>query len=72
MSELIIDGQITADKLSVSSLTLSPEIQSELDYLRWFYDNADFGPADGDVRHYLNEQYVSEGGKIPAAYQDEE
>lgn len=46
--------------------------QIELDYLRWFYQEADFGPADSDVRYYLNEQYVKEGGKIPAAYQDEE
>lgn len=46
--------------------------QIELDYLRWFYGNADFGPADSDVRYYLNEIYIKEGGTIPAAYKEEE
>lgn len=47
-----------------------PEI--ELAYLRWFYSEADFGPADSDVRYYMNQQYVNDGGVIPVAYQDQE
>lgn len=41
----------------------------EIDYLRWFFANADFGPADDDVRQYLNKQYVEEtGNEIPEGY----
>lgn len=32
----------------------------ELDWLRWFHEHADFGPADEDVRDYLKEQYERE------------
>lgn len=46
---------------------------TELEYLRWFYQNADFGPADGDVRIYLNEGFIAETGKsIPDGYGEEE
>lgn len=45
--------------------------QIELDYLRWFFLSADFGPDHGDVMFYMNEQYEKDGGKIPVAYQDE-
>lgn len=51
---------------------MSEEEKIELEYLRWFFSNADFGPADDDVRYIMNNQYVSEGGVIPKAYQDEE
>lgn len=48
------------------------DTQIELDYLRWFYQEAYFGPDDGDVRYYMNEQYVISGGVIPVGYKDEE
>ena len=41
---------------------------NELKYLKWFYANADFGPADSDVRYYMNKQYIHEGGVIPDGY----
>lgn len=42
---------------------------ADLEFLAWFYANADFGPADGDVRDMLKEQYVQETGKpIPEGY----
>lgn len=47
------------------------DTDNELKYLRWFYENADFGPADDDVRSIMNEQYVREGGVIPKGYGDE-
>lgn len=48
-------------------------IGAELDYLRWFYQNADFGPADSDVRWRLNKQYVAAtGNPLPVGYQSEE
>lgn len=48
------------------------DADNELKYLRWFYENADFGPADDDVRQIMNAQYVSEGGVIPKGYGDDE
>ena len=48
------------------------DADNELKYLRWFYENADFGPADDDVRQIMNEQYIREGGVIPKGYGDEE
>lgn len=45
---------------------------NELKYLRWFYANADFGPADSDVRYYMNKRYVKEGGVIPEGYKEDE
>lgn len=44
----------------------------ELKFLRWWYQNADFGPADGDVRDMLKEQYIANGGVLPIGYELEE
>lgn len=41
------------------------EEAEELEYLRWFYKNADFGPADGDVRFYMENDFIKETGKKP-------
>ena len=52
---------------------MTEEKQAEYDYLRWFAINADFGPADEDVRHYLRERYEKETGKpVPAGWRGEE
>jgi hypothetical protein len=41
----------------------------ERKYLDWFFQNADFGPADGDVRSIMEEQYERETGKpVPTDY----
>lgn len=50
-------------------ITISKE---EYDYLTWFFSAADFGPADDDVRYFMNEDYRRDGGTIPAGYGDEE
>jgi hypothetical protein len=39
------------------------ERATELEYLKWFRHNADFGPAEGDVIEYMNEQFMDETGK---------
>ena len=39
------------------------ERASELEYLQWFFVNSDFGPADGDVRLLMEEQFTKETGK---------
>lgn len=40
-----------------------------LEYLKWFYMNADFGPAHSDVMYGLNERFKEDTGKdIPEEY----
>ena len=46
----------------------SPSDQVELEYLRYFFQEADFGPADGDVRYIINVRYK---GIIPEGYEIE-
>lgn len=42
---------------------------SELEFLKWFFINADFGPADEDVRWSMEQEFKDETGKdVPAAY----
>lgn len=49
------------------------ERATELEYLKWFYAMADFGPAEGDVRQYMDEQFIEETGKrLPEGYDGEE
>ena len=42
---------------------------TELEYLKWFRINADFGPADSDVKDMLNDEFIEETGKnIPVGW----
>jgi hypothetical protein len=44
----------------------------ELAYLRWFKQNADFGPADGDVHRNMDDAYESRtGNKVPDNWRTE-
>ena len=36
---------------------------TELEYLKWFRINADFGPGDGDVQDAMSERFIRETGK---------
>lgn len=36
---------------------------TELEYLTWFKQNADFGPADDDVHQIMDEQFENKTGK---------
>ena len=46
---------------------------TELEWLRYFYDNADFGPADWDVRRIIQENFEhSTGKKLPSDYRYED
>ena len=42
---------------------LKRERASELEYLTWFRINADFGPADSDVKEIMDQQFMEETGK---------
>ena len=45
------------------------ERATELEYLKWFYQEADFGPADSDVRDMMNEDFMNNVGKnLPEGY----
>lgn len=47
--------------------------RAERQWLEWFFVNADFGPADGDVRQMLQEQYEKKTGQtIPPNYRQED
>ncbi|CAB4212810.1 hypothetical protein UFOVP1444_32 [uncultured Caudovirales phage] len=52
--------------------TKKQEEATELEYLKWFKINADFGPADGDVQYIMNENFESETGKrVPKNWRQE-
>lgn len=52
---------------------MTDEQKDELEYLKWFRCNADFGPAEGDVVAYMHQLYEKETGKnVPAGWSDEE
>lgn len=49
------------------------EDATQEEFLMWFYCNADFGPADSDVRYYLKEKFMRETGKaLPVGFKNEE
>jgi len=39
------------------------ERATELEYLKWFRENADFGPADSDVQEIMDHDFMEETGK---------
>lgn len=51
---------------------MTTEEQEELQYLRFFYQEADFGPAHGDVVSIINDKYLDEHGSLPDGYAPEE
>lgn len=45
------------------------EKATELEWLKYFYRNADFGPADSDVRAGIEDDFMDETGKdLPEGY----
>ena len=40
-----------------------PNEPRDYHYLKWFYENADFGPGDEDVQQHLVEKYEKETGR---------
>lgn len=58
-----IDGRVTMDATEYRGLL------EELEYLQYFFSEADFGPADDDVRYIIKEAYKAETGKeVPDGY----
>jgi hypothetical protein len=48
------------------------EEADELEYLRWFRANADFGPAHENVIAVLHRDFTNETGKLPPKEWDQE
>ena len=45
---------------------------SELEYLKYCFQNADFGPAQGDVMYIINQRFKAKTGKLlPADYAED-
>lgn len=45
---------------------------TELEFLSWFYQNCDFGPAHGDVMQILKQSFVKTTGRLlPEGYEME-
>ena len=45
------------------------ERASELEYLRWYRINSDFGPAESEVTDKMNQDFIRETGKnIPKGW----
>ena len=43
---------------------------TELEFLKWFYLNADFGPADSNVRYMMKQRFMKEKkASLPQGYQ---
>lgn len=48
---------------------MSRDRATELEYLKWFRIESDFGPADSDVKDLMNHQFIEETGKnIPEGW----
>lgn len=48
---------------------MEQERATELEWLRWFFQNADFGPGDGDVQAAMKAAFKKETGKkMPVGY----
>ena len=47
------------------------ELVEELNYLRFFYNECDFGPAHDDCVEIIKRKYEREGFKVPEGYSNE-
>jgi hypothetical protein len=47
------------------------DLESELWFLRWFYQECDFGPADSDVKEALKDEFRKRYGFLPEGYDRE-
>jgi len=53
--------------------TKDKEVATELEWLMYFFVVADFGPADDDVRHIIEQSFIKTTGKaLPVGYGREE
>lgn len=62
------------EKMVVRAAKAAAEYHDEVtDWLLWFYQEADFGPASSDVRSFLKSRYKRTTGKeLPKGFDNEE
>lgn len=61
------------EKATDEKAAKTEERATELEWLKWFYSYADFGPADGDMRGWMRAQFEKKTGKaVPEGYASEE
>jgi len=49
------------------------ERATELEWLKWFFQNADFGPGEGDYRSAMRAHFREKTGKeLPVGYDSED
>jgi len=52
---------------------MDDDLLLELVFLRYFYDKADFGPADDDVRQIISKLFEFDTGhETPEGYKEED
>lgn len=48
---------------------MAKERATDLEYLKWFYQNVDLGPGESDYKDSLKERFIKSTGKnIPEGY----
>lgn len=53
--------------------TKKQEEATELEYLKWFRCEADFGPADEDVKYRMDKAFEKETGKrVPSGWRHDD
>lgn len=63
-----IDEDIQQEIIAEIDAIIDESASAELAYLRWFYGNADFGPAEDDVRAMMQSEYEETGASLPDGY----
>jgi len=65
----MIDDWISEIEMKTKKETNMRERATELEYLKWFRLDADFGPADSNVKDHMDERFMDETGKnIPEGW----
>jgi hypothetical protein len=42
---------------------------SDLEFLQWFYENTEFGPADCDIKAIMKQEFIDQTGmELPDSY----
>ena len=64
---------MTADVHAAAAQANDDDLFNEIKFLRWFYENCDFGPAHSDVILIMQESFLDEDpdNVIPEGYKYE-
>ncbi len=72
IDDVILKSDLYAKADEKPQFRVIMEQAEELEFLQWFYANADFGPADSDVRNTMKQEFISAKRKtLPNGYDEE-